>query len=72
MFVVNMIYFYIFTQKGMLTVLLCGEMGLIFSLEQALIYGSTPRLAKQPYFWNVLGINDVIYHSDKFKKNVYI
>lgn len=44
------------TQRGSLTLLLCGECGLVSALEQAFQHGfKSPRLFKNVFIWDFLG-----------------
>lgn len=43
-------------QRGSLTLLLCGEYGLVWALEQVFQHGfKSPRLFKNVFIWDFLG-----------------
>lgn len=50
-------FFYFFSpQRGSLTLLLCGEYGLVWALEQVFQHGfKSPRLFKNVFIWDFLG-----------------
>lgn len=46
----------VFPQRGSLTLLLCGEYGLVWALEQVFQHGfKSPRLFKNVFIWDFLG-----------------
>ncbi|OQV17834.1 DENN domain-containing protein 5A [Hypsibius exemplaris] len=52
-------------ERASMTVLICGEMGMVFSLEQALLYGySQQRLARQTFVWDVLDKCDGFFRTE--------
>lgn len=52
----NLAFFRFLTQRGSLTLLLCGECGLVSALEQAFQHGfKSPRLFKNVFIWDFLG-----------------
>lgn len=44
-------------ERGSLTILLCGEMGLVYCLEQVFLYGfkSTRLFGRHLYLWDFFG-----------------
>lgn len=47
---------YLSFQRGSLTLLLCGEYGLVWALEQVFQHGfKSPRLFKNVFIWDFLG-----------------
>ena len=47
-------------QRGSLTLLLCGEYGLVWALEQVFQHGfKSPRLFKNVFIWDFLGNTEV-------------
>ncbi|XP_055329550.1 DENN domain-containing protein 5B-like isoform X2 [Paramacrobiotus metropolitanus] len=56
-------------ERGSMTMLLCGEMGLIFCIEQALMHGYSPlRLLRQPYLWSVFEKTDQFFRTELLGK----
>lgn len=51
-------------QRGSLTLLLCGEYGLVWALEQVFQHGfKSPRLFKNVFIWDFLGIDFMSLHN---------
>lgn len=49
-------------QRGSLTLLLCGEYGLVWALEQVFQHGfKSPRLFKNVFIWDFLGKDSSLY-----------
>lgn len=49
---------FLLPQRGSLTLLLCGEYGLVWALEQVFLHGfKSPRLFKNVFIWDFLGKN---------------
>ncbi|GAU98066.1 hypothetical protein RvY_09263-2 [Ramazzottius varieornatus] len=52
-------------ERGSITGLLCGEMGLVFCLEQALLYGTAQmRLLRQIFVWNIFEKSDNFFRAE--------
>lgn len=50
----------LWSQRGSLTLLLCGEYGLVWALEQVFQHGfKSPRLFKNVFIWDFLGNKQV-------------
>lgn len=50
-------------QRGSLTLLLCGEYGLVWALEQVFQHGfKSPRLFKNVFIWDFLGKRLISYN----------